>query len=46
MKQKRRSVDQIFAKLHRADLEPDKRTPEAEICKQSEIAEPSNYRGD
>ena len=44
MSQKRHSVDQIIAKLRRADVLLDKDTKVPEICKQLEIAEQTYYR--
>ena len=44
MSQKRHSVDQIIAKLRRADVLLGKDTKVPEICKQLEIAEPTYYR--
>ena len=44
MSQKRHSVDQIIAKLPRADVLLGKDTKEPEICKQLEIAEQTYYR--
>ena len=44
MSQKRRSVDQIIAKLRRADVLLGKDTKVPEICKQLGIAEQTYYR--
>ena len=44
MSQKRHSVDQIIAKLRRADVLLGKDTKVPEICKQLEIAEQTYYR--
>jgi putative transposase len=44
MKQKRHSVDQIIAKLRRADVLLGQGTKVPEICKQFEIAEQTYYR--
>ena len=44
MSQKRYSVDQIIAKLRRADVLLGKDTKVPEICKQLEIAEQTYYR--
>ena len=44
MSQKRHSVDQIIAKLHRADVLLGKDTKVPEICKQLGIAEQTDYR--
>ena len=44
MTQKRYSVDQIIAKLRRADVLLGKDTKVPEICKQLEIAEQTYYR--
>ena len=44
MSQKRHSVDQIIAKLRRADVLLGKDTKVPEICKQFEIAEQTYYR--
>ena len=44
MSQKRHSVDQIIAKLRRADILLGKDTKVPEICKQLEIAEQTYYR--
>ena len=44
MSQKRHSVDQIIAKLRRADVLLGKDTKVPEICKQLEIAELTYYR--
>ena len=44
MSQKRHSVDQIIAKLRRADVLLGKDTKVPEICKQLEIAEQTDYR--
>ena len=44
MSQKRHSVDQIIAKLRRADLLFGKDTKVPEICKQLDIAEQTYYR--
>ena len=44
MSQKRHSVDQIIAKLRRADVLLGKDTRVPEICKQLEIAEQTYYR--
>ena len=44
MSQKRHSVDQIIAKLRRADVLLGKDTKVPEICKQLEIAKQTYYR--
>ena len=44
MSQKRHSVDQIIAKLRRADVLLGQDTKVPEICKQLEIAEQTYYR--
>ena len=44
MKQNRHSVDQIIAKLRRADVELGKGKKVPEVCKQLEIAEQTYYR--
>ena len=44
MKQKRHSVDQIIAKLRRADVELGKGQKVPEVCKQLEITEQTYYR--
>ena len=44
MSQKRHTVDQIIAKLRRADVLLGKDTKVPEICKQLEIAEQTYYR--
>ena len=44
MSQKRHSVDQIIAKLRRADVLLGKDTKVPEVCKQLEIAEQTYYR--
>ena len=44
MKQKRHTVDQIIAKLRRADVLLGQGTKVPEICKQLEIAEQTYYR--
>jgi len=44
MSQKRHSVDQIIAKLRRADVLLGKDTKVPETCKQLEIAEQTYYR--
>ena len=44
MKQNRHTVDQIIAKLRRADVLLGKDTKVPEICKQLEIAEQTYYR--
>jgi hypothetical protein len=44
MSQKRHSVDQIMAKLCRADVLLGKDTKVPDICKQLEIAEQTYYR--
>ena len=44
MSQKRHSVDQIIAKLRRADVLLGKDTKVPEICKQLGIAEQTDYR--
>ena len=44
MAQKRHTVDQIIAKLRRADVELGKGKTVPEICKQLEIAEQTYYR--
>ncbi len=44
MKQKRHTVDQIIAKLRRADVLLGQGTKVPEICKQFEIAEQTYYR--
>ena len=44
MSQKRHSVDQIIAKLRRADVLLGKDTKVPEICKQLKIAEQAYYR--
>jgi hypothetical protein len=44
MSQKRHSVDQIIAKLRRADVLLGKDTKVPEICKQLKIAEQTYYR--
>ncbi len=44
MSQKRHSVDQIIAKLRRADVLLGKDTKVPEICNQLEIAEQTYYR--
>ena len=44
MSQKRHSVDQIIAKLRRADVLLGKDTKVPEICKQLQIAEQTYYR--
>ena len=44
MSQKRHSVDQIIAKLRRADVLLGKDTKVPEICKQLEIVEQTYYR--
>ena len=44
MKQKRHTVDQIIAKLRRADVFLGKGTNVPEICKQLEISEQTYYR--
>ena len=44
MSQKRHSVDQIIARLRRADVLLGKDTKVPEICKQLEIAEQTYYR--
>ena len=44
MSQKRHSVDQVIAKLRRADVLLGKDTKVPEICKQLEIAEQTYYR--
>ena len=44
MSQKRHSVDQIIAKLRRADVLLGQDTKVPEICKQFEIAEQTYYR--
>ena len=44
MSQKRHSVDQIIAKLRRADVLLGKDTKVPDICKQLEIAEQTYYR--
>jgi putative transposase len=44
MKQKRHSVDQIIAKLRRADVELGKGQKVPEVCKLLEITEQTYYR--
>ena len=44
MSQKRHTVDQIIAKLHRTDGILGKGTKAPELCKQLEIAEQTYYR--
>ena len=44
MKQKRHTVDQIIAKLRRADVELGQGMKVPEVCKQLEIAEQTYYR--
>ena len=44
MSQKRHTVDQIIAKLRRADVLLGKGMKVPEVCKQLEIAEPTYYR--
>ena len=44
MSQKRHTVDQIIAKLRRADVLLGKGTKVPELCKQLEIAEQTYYR--
>lgn len=44
MSQKRHSVDQIVAKLRRADVELGKGKKVPEVCKQLEITEQTYYR--
>ena len=44
MSQKRHTVDQIIAKLRRADVLLGKGMKMPEVCKQLEIAEPTYYR--
>ena len=44
MKQKRHTVDQVIAKLRRADVHLGKSLKVPEICKQLEITEQTYYR--
>ena len=44
MKQKRHSVDQIFSKLRKADVELGKGKKVPEVCKELEITEQNYYR--
>jgi len=44
MKQKRHTVDQVIAKLRRADVHLGKGVKVPEICKQLEITEQTYYR--
>ena len=44
MSQKRHTVDQIIAKLRRANVLLGKGTNVSEFCKQLEIAEQTSYR--
>ena len=44
MPQKRHSVDQIIAKLRKADVQLGKGTKVPEVCKQIEITEQTYYR--
>ena len=44
MSQKRQTVDQIIAKLRRADVVLGKGTNAPELCKQLEIADQAYYR--
>ena len=44
MKQKRHTVDQIVAKLRKADVELGKGRKVPEVCKQLEITEQTYYR--
>ena len=44
MKQKRHTVDQIIAKLRRADVELGKGQKVPEVCKQLQITEQTYYR--
>ena len=44
MKQQRHSVEQIIAKLRRADVEPGKQRKVPEICRMLEITEQTYYR--